>query len=553
MNKKLKEKVKEAFSSVLPISAIVLLLSILIVPLEIGTVVMFLAGAALLIVGMGFFSLGSDIAMMPMGEGLGAELSRSGKIGLISAAAFIMGAIITIAEPDLTVLANQVPSIPNPVLIGSVAAGVGIFLVLAVLRIILKISLPKLLIACYAGLFILSIFVPKDFISVAFDSGGVTTGPITVPFIMALGVGLAAMRGGKDASSDSFGLVALCSVGPILAVMLMGIFFNPQDAAYTAVQVPEVSTMRDVVREFAESLPHHFTEITTALAPILAAFVLMQLITRRFKRRELIRMVVGYLYTFIGLLLFMTGVNVGFLPVGSMLGSFLASASYRWLLVPLGMLIGYFIVAAEPAVHVLNKQVDDLTDGAISQRAMKRSLSIGVAISVGLAMIRVLTGVSIYWIIIPGYALALALTFFVPKIFVGIAFDSGGVASGPMTSTFLLPLAMGACEAFGGNVMTDAFGVVAMVAMTPLIAIQIMGVIYAQKLKRVEIVEAIPADIPDDDDIVEYEDENAPEYTTEFIDDVLLADYIETGDLDASPEAVEQDADEEQELSDSRG
>ncbi len=536
MNKKLKEKVKEAFSSVLPISAIVLLLSILIVPLEIGTVVLFLAGAALLVVGMGFFSLGSDIAMMPMGEGMGAELSRSGKIGLISITAFIMGAIITIAEPDLTVLANQVPSIPNPVLIGAVAVGVGIFLVLAVLRIIFKISLSRLLIICYAALFVLSIFVPNDFLAVAFDSGGVTTGPITVPFIMALGVGLAAMRGGKDASSDSFGLVALCSVGPILAVMLMGIFFNPQDAAYTAVQVPEVTTMQDVAREFAEALPHQVSEIITALAPILGAFVLMQLLTRRFKRRELIRMVVGYLYTFIGLLLFLTGVNVGFLPVGSMLGSFLASGPNSWLLVPLGMLIGYFIVAAEPAVHVLNKQVDDLTDGAISQTAMKRSLSIGVAISVGLAMIRVLTGVSIYWIIVPGYAFALLLTFFVPKIFVGIAFDSGGVASGPMTSTFLLPLAMGSCEAFGGNVMTDAFGVVAMVAMTPLIAIQIMGVIYARKLKRDEIVEAVPADIFDDD-IIEYEDENTPEYATEFIDDVVLAEHIESDAPEASPQA----------------
>ncbi len=534
MNKKLKEKVKEAFSSVLPISAIVLILSIAIVPLEIGTVVMFLAGAALLIVGMGFFSLGSDISMMPMGEGMGAELSRSGKIGLISAVAFFMGAIVTIAEPDLTVLANQVPAIPNPVLIGSVAVGVGIFLVLAVLRIILKISLSKILIVCYAALFLLSVFVPKDFLSVAFDSGGVTTGPITVPFIMALGVGLAAMRGGKDASSDSFGLVALCSVGPILAVMLMGIFYNPQNAAYTAVQVPEVSTMQDVAREFAAALPHQTTEIVTALAPILGAFVLMQLITRRFKRRELIRMIVGYLYTFIGLLLFMTGVNVGFLPVGNMLGSFLASAPYRWLLVPLGMLIGYFIVAAEPAVHVLNKQVDDLTDGAISQTAMKRSLSIGVAVSVGLAMLRVLTGVSIYWIIVPGYALALALTFFVPKIFVGIAFDSGGVASGPMTSTFLLPLAMGSCEAFGGNVMTDAFGVVALVAMTPLIAIQLMGVVYAIKLKRESIAEAVPADVYDDE-IVEYEDDNS----TEFIDDVQPEDIIEFED---PADAIESDA-----------
>jgi len=507
MNKKLKEKINEAFASVLPITLIVLLLSVFIVPMELGTIAMFLVGAVLLIIGMGFFSLGADIAMEPMGEGLGMQLSKTKKVGLVVIVSLIMGIIITIAEPDLQVLAGQVPSIPNNILIMAVAVGVGIFLVVAVLRIRYRINLSHMLIFCYILLFALSIFVPNDFLAVAFDSGGVTTGPITVPFIMAFGIGLAALRGDKDASNDSFGLVALCSIGPIMAVMLLGIFYNPGEATYTAVELVEVSTTRDVVRQFGKELPVYAKEVLTALLPIIGMFLVMQIFTKRFRKRQMLKMTVGFGYTYIGLVLFLTGVNVGFLPVGYLLGQELASASYKWLLIPLGMLIGYFIVTAEPAVHVLNKQVEDITNGAINSRSMKLCLSIGVAASVGLSMIRVLTGISLYWFIIPGYIIALAMSFFVPKIFVGIAFDSGGVASGPMTSTFLLPLAMGACEAVGGNVMTDAFGVVALVAMTPLLAVQIMGLVYAIKLKKENALASEANTEDDDDEIIEYEEE----------------------------------------------
>jgi len=506
MNRKLKEKIQEAFSSVLPITLIVLILSVVIVPMEVGTIGMFLFGAVLLIIGMGFFSLGADIAMTPMGEGLGKQLSRTKKVGIVVFISLLMGIIITIAEPDLQVLANQVPSIPNLTLILAVAAGVGVFLVIAVLRIRYRINLSHMLIFFYIALFVLSLFVPNDFLSVAFDSGGVTTGPITVPFIMAFGVGLAALRGDKDASNDSFGLVALCSIGPIAAVMLLGIFYNPGDATYSAVEVVNVDTTRDIIEQFGRGLPHYGKEVLIAVLPIGAMFGIMQIVTRRFRKRQILKIGVGFVYTYIGLVLFLTGVNIGFLPVGYLLGNELASLSINWILIPLGMLIGYFIVTAEPAVHVLNKQVEDITDGAITSHSMNLSLSIGVAASVGLSMIRVLTGISIYWFLIPGYIIALVLSFFVPKIFVGIAFDSGGVASGPMTSTFLLPLAMGACEAIGGNVMTDAFGVVAFVAMTPLLAIQIMGLIYAIKLKKEKRIES-HLESEDDDEIIEYEEE----------------------------------------------
>lgn len=506
MNKKLKEKIDESINAVLPITVIVLLLSIFVVPMETGTIALFLVGAIMLIVGMAFFQLGAEMSMTPLGEGVGSQIMKTKNLFLLVAVCFVMGIIITIAEPDLQVLANQVPSIPNNTLIWTVAVGVGVFLVVAVLRILFKISLPVLLCILYAFVLLLSFAAPADFIAVAFDSGGVTTGPMTVPFIMAIGIGLSSTRSDKNGSSDSFGLISFCSIGPIVMVLLLGIFYHPTDAAYTATAIPDVITMQDVMREFVHMVPDYAKEVFSSVLPVLVVFLLFQMISRRYHKNQMIKMIIGFLYTIIGLILFLTGVNVGFAPVGSLLGSNLAGQPWKWVLVPIGALIGYYIVKAEPAVQVLNKQVADVTNGSISRESMNLSLSIGVSASVALALVRVLTGISIYWLLIPGYVVALIMTRFVPKVFVGIAFDSGGVASGPMTSTFLLPLAMGACTAVGGNVVTDAFGVVAMVAMAPLIAIQIMGVRYNLKLKRAIPASAVFMDI-DDNEILVFEEE----------------------------------------------
>ena len=316
----------------------------------------------------------------------------------------------------------------------------------------------------------------------AFDSGGVTTGPITVPFIMALGAGLTALHAGRRSEEDSFGVVALCSIGPILAVMVLGLCYRTSELSYTPFSIPDLETTADVGQYFAAGLPAYMQEVALGLLPIVAFFTLFQIVSLRLKRKTVIKIVVGMLYTYVGLVLFLTGVNVGFLPAGHYLGAQIAGLPYRWVLIPIGMVVGYFIVAAEPAVHVLNQQVEDLTGGAIPQKAMGLALSLGVAVALGLALTRVLTGISILWLLVPGYAIALGLSFQVPKVFTAIAFDSGGVASGPMTATFLLPFTMGACEALGGNVLTDAFGVVAMVAMTPLIAIQVLGLVYQWRI-----------------------------------------------------------------------
>lgn len=507
MNVKLKEKIVESLSAVLPITLIVLIISVLLVPIEVGTIVVFSLGAVLLIVGMGLFQLGAELSMTPLGEGIGAELSRKRKTGTIALIGLMMGIIITISEPDLQVLAQQVPAIPNMVLILTVAVGVGIFLMLAILRILFQVRLSNMLMGFYALVLVLSFLIPRDFLAVAFDSGGVTTGPMTVPFIMAMGVGLASVRSDRNATNDSFGLVALSSIGPILAVMVLGCFYTPSEAAYTAAAIPDVSTTQDVVLEFLRETPAYAREVGVSLLPIMGVFLIFQLACRRYQRGQIKRIVVGFVYTYLGLVLFLCGVNVGFAPVGSMLGQRIAAQPWKWLLVPLGMLIGYFIVKAEPAIQILNRQVEGVTEGAVSAKAMNRCLSIGVSVSVGLAMMRVLTGISLHWIVIPGYIAALVMSRFVPEIFVGIAFDSGGVASGPMTTTFLLPISIGACEALGGNVMTDAFGVVALVALTPLIAVQIMGVSYRLKLRRAEKSMQAMAAIDDRDTIVEFEEE----------------------------------------------
>ncbi|MCI9545207.1 MAG: DUF1538 domain-containing protein [Lachnospiraceae bacterium] len=505
MNQKLKEKISESVSAVLPITGIVLLIGILLVPIDLGTMVMFLVGAIMLVIGMGFFQLGAEMAMTPLGEGIGIQMSKVRHISIILLIGFLMGAVITISEPDLQVLAQQVPSIPNHILILTVAVGVGIFLALAILRILFQINLSTILIILYAGLIALSFFIPVDFLAVAFDSGGVTTGPMTVPFIMAMGVGMSSVRGDKNAYSDSFGLVALSSVGPILAVLILGSFYHPTETAYPMAQMANVTTTRDVVREFLFSLPPYIREVFVSFLPIAAVFLIFQLLTHRYQRRLVKRILVGFCYTYIGLVLFICGVNVGFSPVGFSLGGDIASNRFKWLLAPIGMLIGYYIVKAEPAIQVLNHQVETVTNDAVSAKSMNRCLSVGVSVSVGLAMIRILTGMPIHWILIPGYILALALSRLVPKMFVGIAFDSGGVASGPMTTTFLLPLSIGACQAVGGNIMADAFGVVALVALTPLIAIQIMGGYYQHNVNKTASQKAASVDAADD--ILEFEED----------------------------------------------
>ncbi len=505
MNLKVKEKITESLSTVLPITVVVLILSVSLVPMDVEIIALFLVGGLFLIIGMGFFQLGAEISMMPIGQGIGRQLVKQKKLPLIVVVCLMIGMLITLAEPDLKVLADQIRSIPSMTLMWAVAIGVGIFLAIAVVRIFLKVPLRKVLLFLYPILFIVSFFAPDSFIAVAFDSGGVTTGPMTVPFILALGVGFSASRSDASSEEDSFGLVAISSVGPVLMVLLLGIFYNPGDASYSISQVADIETMQDVMRQFIIALPTYIEDVLNMLLPLLAVFIILQIATRQYRKRQILTVLVGFAYTFIGMTLFLTGVNVGFATVGMILGQELGSGMFKYLLIMVGVIVGFFIVKAEPAVQVLNNQVEEVTSGAISKKTMNMCLSIGVSLAVGLAMLRILTGISIYWIIIPGYIAALIMSKFVPPIFVGIAFDSGGVASGPMASTFLLPMAIGACIGVGGNVTIDAFGLVALIALAPIITIEITGVIYNVKIKGQGY--ASEALIEDENEIVEWEED----------------------------------------------
>lgn len=415
--KKLWGKIKESISSVIPIAVIVAILQFTIVPMSWGMTVLFWSGTIILILGMGLFSLGADVAMMPMGELIGSNLTKSKKLWILLPVCFLLGTMITAAEPDLHVLAEQVPSIPNLVLVIAVAVGVGVFLAIAFLRILKGTPLRFLFIGFYIVVFALATQTPDSYLAVAFDSGGVTTGPITVPFILALGVGLSSVLGSKSSHDDSFGLVALCSIGPILAVIVLGIFYDSASADLSSAELPNIVSFVELFSVLLDGIKVFSGHVGLALSPIVVFFLLFQTILIKLSQNQLLKITIGLVYTFAGLVLFLAGANVAFMPVGKYIGMTVGSVEANWILIPLGAIMGFFVVAAEPAVIILNNQIWDLTAGSISKKAMMASLSIGVAISVALAMCRILFQFSIWYVLVPGYLLALILTYFSPASF----------------------------------------------------------------------------------------------------------------------------------------
>ncbi len=503
--RQLYEKILESCKAVLPICFIVIVLAMTVTPLTTDIFSLFVIGSIMLVVGMGLFTLGAEMSMTIMGEEIGIKLSESKNILLTLLVCFVLGFVVTIAEPDLSVLASQIQSIPNLVLILVVGIGVGLFLVVGQIRNMKYLKLRNLLLVFYSIVFLLALSVDRNFVAVAFDASGVTTGPITVPFIMALGIGLARSRDDENASNDAFGLISLCSIGPILAVLILSLFYKPTDAYTTSTTILEIHNMYDVGQAFLTSLPVYFQEVFVAFLPIVAICFLFQIFTRTFSKHSLIKIAIGLIYTFLGLVLFLTAANVGFMSTGSLIGEYLALRN-PYLLVLFGAIIGYFIVKAEPAVILLTHQVEEISNGSISAKAIEHALSIGIAFSIACAMFRMIRHISILYFLIPGYAISILLSFVVPSIYTGIAFDSGGVASGPMTATFLLPLATGACNSLGGNILTEAFGIVAMVAMTPLITIQILGLINTMQVYKTNKL-ALNKLCEDNLDVIYFEEE----------------------------------------------
>ena len=471
-------KLKEALTSVLPVGIIVLILSLTpLVSLTGREMTVFGISAFLLIVGIGFFNLGADLAMTPMGKFIGEGLTKSKKASILLIISFLMGLLITVAEPDLSVLAGQVKSIMNgSLLIVTVGAGVDLFLLIAVLKIISRADLTSLLLYFYMVIFTVAALVSSsgkgDLLPLSFDSGGVTTGPITVPFIMALGVGIALTVGGRHANENSFGLIALCSIGPVIAVMLLSLF-SKGSLTYN---IPDYSMDSVLEAGVGGVLWETMVDVGKSLLLIILFFLILQAAILKLPGNQLISIAIGLLFTFFGLVIFLASVAVGFMPIGYKIGIQLAAFD-KTLLTVVCFIIGFVVVMAEPAVHVLNQQVEEITNGEVSRRQMMTALSIGVGVSIGLSIIRIIFNFSLLYYLIPGYLLSLGLSFLVPKLYTAIAFDSGGVASGPLTSSFILPMVIGSCVSLQGEsaVLDFAFGVVAMVAMTPLITIQSLG------------------------------------------------------------------------------
>ncbi len=506
MSKQLLEKIKESFLSVIPITLIVIIISFFI-PLGIWSMIAFILAALMIIIGMSLFTLGAEISMMNVGHGVGKFITEKRKLWLLLLVPLLLGIIVTIAEPDLIVLAKQV-SVNDMLLIIMVALGVGLFLMFAMLRVVLKIDIRVILVVSYLLVFILALNIPKDLVPLAFDSGGVTTGPMTVPFIIAMGLGVASINGNKSNKDDSFGYVALCSIGPIIAVVFL-CMFTKVSVSTNSNQIV-IDSASKIGQNFASVLKNVIFEVALALLPIIIVSIIFEFFVFKEKKKNIVKTFIGIGYTYIGLVLVLTGANMGFMPVAQKMGSLLGNSSHAWILIPLGMLMGFFVVMAEPAVHVLNHQVEEVTAGSISKKVMLFSLAVGVAVSIGLAMARVIFDFSILWILIPGYGIALIMTAFVPKIFSSIAFDSGGVASGPMTATFLLPLTTGACLAIykgdSGKMLANGFGVVALVAMTPLIVIQIICFVYQIKLYRKSLHLELPYE-----DVIDFDLDIRPE------------------------------------------
>ena len=467
-------KLKESLFSILPITFIVLVLGLTLVPLSGQMILNFCISCILIVVGIALFTMGADTAMLPIGQHMGGFLSKKNKPFLTALFSLILGVVITIAEPDLSVLADQVSSINSWVFIFVVSLGVGLFLVLGLLRIIFKWNFSIVISICYALVFLMVIFVQSGVIPLSFDSGSVTTGPISVPFIMAFGIGLASSRG-KNAKEDSFGLISFASAGPILAVMIL----------MSALGVNDASPVVSADTNFFSATLLYLKDVAIIILPIALLFVVFNIFALKLPFKEVLRIMIGLLFTYVGIVVFLVGVSVGFLPVGKLIGSVLAT-DYAGALAPICAIIGFCMAMVEPAVSVLARQIEEITGGTVKRLSIILCIAIGVGIALLLCAIRVLTHISILWILVPAYIVCIVLSFVAPKLFVGIAYDSGGVATGAIATTFALPMIMGACAAVGGNFILDAFGTLAFCAVAPILVILVFGVIYKFRKKKAE-------------------------------------------------------------------
>ena len=483
-------KLREVASVVLPIVILVIILSFTLVPVGGILLFQFILGAVAIILGLSILLFGIEIGILPFGNHMGASFLKSNNMFYVIIIGFLLGFFINIAEPDLQVLASQVASvmggyIPVAVILIAVSIGTGAMLSLGIARIVKNIPLHFVFIITYGIILIFALFSSSDMLAIGFDASGATTGALTVPLVLALSVGVAAMKkDSKSSEDDSFGLVGVMSTGAILGVLILNLFVKT-DNITGVLEAHHVDT-DSLMGPFFAIIPKIALESFIALLPLVLILIIFQKVSFHLNAKALRKILLGFLYTYIGLIIFLVGVNAGFMNVGNIIGHGLASFESKAILIGAGFLLGMLVILTEPAVYILTHQIEDVTSGYIKRKTVLVTLSIGVAFAVGLAMLRIVVpGIQLWHYLLPGFIISLTLMFFVPKIFVGIAFDSGGVASGPMTATFVLAFAQGASDAIEhSNILIDSFGVISMVAMTPLIALQVLGLIYKLKSRK---------------------------------------------------------------------
>lgn len=436
--------------------------------------VSFAIAVVMVVIGMALFNLGTDQSMTEIGRIIGGSIIKKNKFFFVIAMTFIIGVLVTIAEPDLSVLSYQI-GLNKEVIVAAIGVGVGLFLVVGVIRVTLHQNLNVMFLAFYGLCFALLYFIDPRFLPICFDSGGVTTGPVTVPFLLGFGLGMAARRGGRN-SEDSFGLTALCSIGPILAVVVISVIMKGTGRSLPDTYIVDIVPSEDIFYDLVSVLQKTLGQVALSVGPILAFFVIYDLIFVRVPAKDLLRIVVGMVITYVGLVLFLTAVEWAFLPIAKAVGLMLGtSETLRYVAVAIGALFGIFGVLAEPAVHILVAQMEQVSDGRIRKIQVLIMLALGNGIAVSLAVLRCCFRFGLEFYIIPGYILAFILSFLVPKIYSAMAFDSGGVASGPMTSTFVLPFCIGFAFSCEADVYVYGFGLVALVALMPIIIIQLLG------------------------------------------------------------------------------
>lgn len=493
----LTEKMREVLMSVLPITIIVLILNFTLTPIDTNLLIRFIIGTVAIVIGLSIFLVGVDIGVTPIGNIMGTNIAKTNKLWIVIVAGLLLGFFISVAEPDLQILGGQVEFVTSGLvskwlIVAIVSIGIAIMLSLGLGRIVYNFPLYKLLTIIYGFILVLALFTSPEFLAISFDASGATTGAMTVPFILALATGVSRLKkDSKSSEKDSFGLVAIASTGAIIAVMLMSILSKTDQVTGSLEGSEVIST--SIILPFIEKIPVIAFEILLALLPILIIFIIFQKIKFKLSKRLFRKILFGMLFTFIGLVIFLVGVNAGFMDVGTVVGKSIASLDNKIYVIIVGFVLGFVTILAEPAVYVLTHQIEDVTSGYVKRKVVMFTLAIGVGVAVALSMVRILVPeVKLWHYLLPGYLVSIAMSYFVPKLFVGMAFDSGGVASGPMTATFILAFAQGVAEAIeGADVLIDGFGMIAMVAMTPIIALQILGFIFKIKSRKGGIVDDV--------------------------------------------------------------